>query len=79
MGPQFVYEVFKQTFEDTPENYKYFAAPVFKVWFTDALAKLNCIVDDCDDLQDRKDAAQYVLDTVEPYISSGGGGGGGGS
>lgn len=76
MGPLTCLAIFKQVFEDVPEEYKTHMAPMVKTLFTDVLGQLNCITDTCDDLQDRKDAVQYVLDYVEPYIDSGGGGGG---
>lgn len=77
MGPLAVKALFEQSFETAPESVKFALAPGAKIWFTDALAQLNCLVDDCDDLQARKDVAQEILDIIEPYIVPDGGGGGG--
>lgn len=77
MGPLAIKALFEQAFETAPESHKFALAPGAKIWFTDALAQLNCLVDDCDDLQARKDVAQEILDIIEPYIVPEGGGGGG--
>lgn len=67
MGPLTALALFKQ-FEDAPESLKYMAAPAATVVVTDVLAELECRTDECADLQDRKDAAQYMLDTMAPYL-----------
>ena len=72
MGPLTSLALFRQ-FEEAPEKYKYHLAPVAYTFFTDALGQLNCLNESCpcDDLQQRVDAAQYVLDYIEPYLSEG--------
>lgn len=80
MGPETILALFKEAFENLPENYKYAVAPAAILWYRDALSQLECSMEICDDLQARKDAAQYMIDYVTPYLpSSGGGGSGSGS
>lgn len=76
MGPQSCLEIFRQLFEEAPDSHKYHVAPMLNVLFSDVLAKLECSTDTCQDLQDRKDAASYILNYIKDWLGGGGGGGG---